>query len=610
MKKHLLEPRCPQQPLASLNMLFSILPIRSSRTILLLIFAAGLVSSSLPTDHCRAQNATNPKEVTVCVESEQFQFPGSWGKFRDPDALGYFYLGLNGSKPPVSDAFTAVNLPRAGQYHLWTRAREYKDYLPGTRQFQLTIDGVPVEKQSGGFHDADWLWQRVGTVDLAAGEHMLGLRYTNSPHARCDAIVLTTGSLDPNKLTFHQLARFRVSPKPVAITQPADFVIPLNPETPATPLAQLDNGRLRVTFLAQADNRGAQQILRRTELRIDNEWFALEKAPQTERLFLLHADQINTQFYWCYPRWVGATVSQQVVVAGKTYSVFTAANPFYATQPKHLIPQTAKQIDQTTVEVQYVDKTGHVSVGRWSLEPGRQDLKFSLTITPDRDGFYSVGFSAFDDCSRREAQFVLLPPLNQFQRLPDSPEMVPVTMMPHPMALVQRPISGNRSACVAVVAEPACLPFRWANAKESRYGFSLLNATGNVQPSIFTPVLGLEGSNWKAGSPQTVAWRLLAMPGDWRKSLEYLSDQVMGVKDYRRPLHASLTQAALNMIDLMRDPDTSGWSDELKGFWNIEMESTVTHASPLAIVSAALLTRDEKLWAARALPPIESPKAR
>lgn len=586
-------------------MLSSLSLARSSRTFLFLLLAAGLVPPALCTRHCRAQNATSPKEVTVCVEAEQFQFPGSWGKVRDPDTLGHFYLGLNGTKPPAADALTAVNLPRSGQYHLWTRAREYKDYQPGTRRFQLTIDGVPVEKQSGGFHDADWLWQQVGTVDLAAGEHMLGLRYTNSPYGRCDAIVLTTGSLDPNKLTFNQLARFRVAPKPVAVTQPADRVIPLNPENPARPLAQLDNGRLRVTFLAQTDKSGAQQIIRRTELRMDNEWFALEKTPQAERLFLLYADQISTQFQWCYPRWGGATVSQQVVVAGKTYSVLAAANPFHATPPEPLIPQTAKQIDRTTVEVQYVDKAGRASVGRWSLEPERQDLKFSLTIIPDRDGVYSVGFSAFDDCPRDEAQFVLLPPLNQFQRLPDSPEMVPVTMMPHPMALVQRATSGNRSACMAVVAEPACLPFRWASAEESRYGFSLLNGAGQVQPSIFTPVLGLEGSKWKAGSPQTVAWRLLAVPGDWRKSLEYLSDQVMGVKDYRRPLRASLTQAALNMIDLMRDADTSGWSNELKGFWNIEIEATVTHASPLAIVSAALLARDEKLWAERALPTIE-----
>lgn len=585
--------------------MLSSLPLtRSGRTILFMVLAIALLRSPLASRPCKAQQGAK-KDTTVLVEAEQFQFPGSWGMVRDRDALGSSYLGLNGASAPAADALTAIHLPRSGEYHLWTRAREFKDYQPGIRRFRLTVDGVPADKESGGFRNADWLWQHVGTVELTAGEHMLGLRYTNSPYGRCDAIVLTTGSLDPNTLAFNQLARYRVAPKPVAVVEASDRMPAMEADRPETTVARLDNGRLRIAFAAQADGSGARRIVRRTELRMNDQWVALEKKPRAERLFLLRADQVDVQFRWCYPRWAGATVPQQAVVAGKKYSVLDPANPFFATPIEYLIPRTAKQINATTVEVQYADKAGHVSVGRWSLEAGRLDVQFSLTVTPDRDGVYSVGFSAFDDCPRSETQFVLLPPLNQFQRLPDSAELVPSTMMPHPLALVQIATSGDKPACMAVVAEPTRLPFRWATAGESPYGFSLLNATGQVQPSIFTPVLGLEGSQWKAGSPQTVAWRLLAMPGDWRAALAYLSDQVMGVKDYRRPLRASLTQAALNMIDLMGDANTSGWSSELKGFWNIEIESTVTHASPLAIVSAALLTRNEKLWAERALPTIE-----
>jgi hypothetical protein len=547
------------------------------------------------------------KDVTVCIEAEQFQFPGDWNAVRDRDALGASYLGINGAKPPIAEALTAVELPRAGTYHLWTRAREFKDYQPGTRRFRLTVDGMPVENDSGGFRDADWLWQPVGTMELSAGEHMLGLRYTTSAYGRCDAILLTTGSLDPNKLTPRQVAQYRVAPKPVAVASQDDGTPKLKTDRPGRRVAQLDNGLLRISFLAQEDQSGAEQIVRRTELRAEDQWIVLEKEPQAERLFLLHAEQVNVRSVWCFPHWSGTTVPHKVIVAGKQYAVRDSANPFFAAPAERLVPRAAKQIDSATVEVQYVDKAGRASVGRWSLEPRSQDVRFSLTVTPARDGVYSVGFCAFDDRSRSETQFVQLPPLYQFQRLPNSAELVPSTMMPHPMALVQiaAPGAADRSACLAVVAEPARLPFRWAEAEQSPYGFSLLNAAGRVQPSIFSPVLGLDGSRWKAGSPQTVAWRLLAIPGDWRQSLAYLSDHVMGVKDYRRPLKASLTQAVLNMIDLMRDADASGWNSELKGFWNIEIESTVTHASPLAVVSAALLTRDEKLWAERALPTIE-----
>ena len=110
---------------------------------------------------------------------------------------------------------------------------------------------------------------------------------------------------------------------------------------------------------------------------------------------------------WCYPQWSGKTVPQQVAVAGKSYSVLDPANPFLAAPAERLVPRAARQVSATTVEVQYAGQSGRVSIGRWSLEPERQDVQFSLTVVPERDGLYSVGFSAFDDCLRSEAQFVL-----------------------------------------------------------------------------------------------------------------------------------------------------------------------------------------------------------
>ncbi|MDZ7617484.1 MAG: hypothetical protein U1E05_10795, partial [Patescibacteria group bacterium] len=164
---------------------------------------------------------------------------------------------------------------------------------------------------------------------------------------------------------------------------------------------------------------------------------------------------------------------------------------------------------------------------------------------------------------------------------------------------------GGSPVCLAVTAEPSALPQRWPTATDSVYGFSLLNAEGRVQPSAFSPVLGFGESFCKAGEQRTARFRILAMPGDWTAGLETVSQDIMNVRDYRRPTHASLTQAAINMMDLMHDADPAGWNDELKGFYNIEMAETVTQASPLTIVAASLLTRDEQLYATRALPTIE-----
>ncbi|NQU45074.1 hypothetical protein HQ520_17455, partial [bacterium] len=117
--------------------------------------------------------------------------------------------------------------------------------------------------------------------------------------------------------------------------------------------------------------------------------------------------------------------------------------------------------------------------------------------------------------------------------------------------------------------------------------------------------MGLEGSRWKKGETYSVAWRLLAYPGDWRETLEYTSGRIMGVKDYRRPVRMSLTNAVLNMIDLMNDDHAGGWDTDLKGFYDIETPGMAKQAAPLAVLEAAILTRDQSLFERRALPTIE-----
>jgi hypothetical protein len=89
------------------------------------------------------------------------------------------------------------------------------------------------------------------------------------------------------------------------------------------------------------------------------------------------------------------------------------------------------------------------------------------------------------------------------------------------------------------------------------------------------------------------------------KALAELSDKTFRVTDYREPVQASLTEAALNMIDLIKDADASGWDAHLRGFYNIESIATATHASPLTLLSAAVLTRDPDFYATRALPTLE-----
>ena len=52
--------------------------------------------------------------------------------------------------------------------------------------------------------------------------------------------------------------------------------------------------------------------------------------------------------------------------------------------------------------------------------------------------------------------------------------------------------------------------------------------------------------------------------------IEYISDQVYKVKDYRKQKEVSLTEAMFNILDLMRNEEYGGWDAHLKGFYDIE----------------------------------------
>ncbi|NQU42860.1 hypothetical protein HQ520_06210, partial [bacterium] len=359
----------------------------------------------------------------------------------------------------------------------------------------------------------------------------------------------------------------------------------------------------------KTDETGKPLIIRQTRVNTPQGWKELPGDSRLEKLFLLYAPkpEVFFRYYpnWARDEWIEVTV-RDIAYKVRPSNLF---DPFAAGEATLLVPRTCRQVSDNEVEIDY-DGGDMKAAARWTLPPttGARDLRAFLALDVPRDGFYSVGFSAQDEWGKAAIQNVQLPPLYQFQRVPDRTVLVMSSITPHPFSLVQIPLDEG-SVSVAACAEPEKIDFRWFDGRNALYGFSLTNEKNRVQPTVFSPILGLRDSEWKAGEKRSVAWRLLIHPGDWEQALEYFSDRVMGVKDYRSPIvsdsPASLTDVALNTIDLIRNPEVSGWNEELKGFWNIEMRRTVTQAAPLALLSAAMLGRDEYFFQQRALPSIE-----
>ena len=545
------------------------------------------------------------------LEAEDFQFLGGWLQVSEKLASGRSILqvGQGGRKDdPAGDALTLVTLDADGEYTFWVRARDFAQDRPKTRRFAMRVDGEPLPIEGGTHGGEGFAWQALGTRALKAGDHLLALRDTARSFGRCDALFIARDGSRPDALTPRQLAACRVRPKLLPAAEPEAFRAARVTCGADAPMALLETPSMRVAFVAGADEAGRTWVVRRTSVRgADGAWRALPDAAGGEALFLLRASNVTANLLRV-ARWDGARVPVEVSFNGQAFlTARQATDPYTAAPAMRFAPRAVVSAEAGAVELRYESADGEAVPVRWSVDPDDPyTLRAQARLTAKAAGSYSLGFSAFSETDRDRVAFVQLPPLYQFQRLPDGPDLLCNTLTPHPLALAQVPwLPEGAPLSVAVTAEPEDLPFVWPDATNAVCGFALLNSRAQVQPTFFSPVLGSPHARLAAGETRTVRWRVMARPAEWKAALEACCLNVMKVTDYREPVNASLTDAVLNMADLMMDEEFGGWNRDLRGFYDIESATMGKHAAPLALLSAAVLSRSEAFWRERALPTFE-----
>ena len=126
------------------------------------------------------------------LDAEDFSDYGGWRiDTQFVHTMGSAYLLAADLGTPVADAVTTVNIPTAGTYHVWVRAKNWHpEHSPG--RFTLLIDGQRSKQVFGEAPTDRWTWQSAGEFDLAAKPTQLVLRDLTGYFARCDALILTT----------------------------------------------------------------------------------------------------------------------------------------------------------------------------------------------------------------------------------------------------------------------------------------------------------------------------------------------------------------------------------------------------------------------------------
>ena len=225
----------------------------------------------------------------------------------------------------------------------------------------------------------------------------------------------------------------------------------------------------------------------------------------------------------------------------------------------------------------------------------------SYRFTPRKDGCYSVGFTGAPAHSLDTVDEIWQPLIWQEKRFPPVSYLELAYRCPVPTALVT-----HQGVTVGIVVDPEEFPFDELPVVEnSRFGVAVRNAKGLAQPMTFAPVLGLPGSNMKAGRSFSFKLRPVLVKGKTTTACETIATSLYGFRDYRSNAIGSLNRALENMVDY----GMSEWSrfhvDEKGCSYATDAPGTVKNVSSLNPLELAMITDDEEIFNQRAYPLIE-----
>ncbi len=540
------------------------------------------------------------KAQSCLIEAEKFRHHGGWRVERDEQASDKSLLMVAGGGSSAADGITVIAVRQAGDYVVWSRTKDFKSQSPRTRISRLVINGVELEKQ--GMHGQDGFhWERVGKLFLNKGNHVLIARDVNANYARLDAVLLTVDeSMDPNKLSMSRLKGYEI--QPVATTvEDHDHVTVMRSQPvidPSdTPVHRFSNGLLRVDLHKVGD-----ELLHKTSVCVDGKWVSVLPTQADHGFYLLKSERPGLNFGSFWPAWTDVR-ARKLHVNGKEYPVYDPAdmkNPFRCGEVQEIKTYRFETLDDRRFKLYHRTADGEELTSLWSLAPGAFYANAAFELPIKQTKYYSIAVGALQEQDESAVSNVLLSPMYAFRRFPETPHMLPMALTPQPVCMVE---TGNLTSFIT--GDPESFSRSWGAYD---MGFSLKNANDKIQPVAFSPILGRPDSHLQAGAVLRKTFKIGLVPGGWPGTLQYVSDSIFRVRDYRRQT-VSMTDAVFRMINLLKHDEACGWEKEMRGFLDIEsnpkIRTEVVQQSPVGLLSASVITRDEDLYLRRSLPAIE-----
>lgn len=544
----------------------------------------------------------------VFLRPESFSELGTWSAEYKNDALGKLNLiGIRSPDDAVFDPETSepaaarFEAPIAGTYKVWVHARDFSD-RPGTRYFEVNVNGNPLERVFGQHGRNSWAWEDGGEVELHAGINELELVDTSGYYARTDGIFLT------NDLNYIPSDSYQ---ELLSITEPNfafkdHLVFPDWALTEGQPdeILTLENEHLRVEFLRVATPQGSV-IQKQTSIKQGNSYIPVDSREDEFGYLLLSGKESQS------PGLSEQTPIFHTVVdlPGENAEVeYVTVNAFHSGKPGWLIPSSMTAAGTDTAILAAENELVRLEA-EWVLGEGATDPTVTLRLEPKQDGAYSIGMFNGTEQPLDEVNFLLNPFRYHSKRLPVEPVLVTEQTSSSASSYMTVPSGdpdgGHSEVTYAITADPASIEPRWAYGSNSAFGFGIRGRDGGVLPSLFAPLLGLPGSQMDSGDSFEFTYRPVTRLAGWYDTYSEVVQQIMGVTDYRNNVGSSLTDTIFNVQDLMLDDHYGGWDPVMKAHYNMESKNVATWSNPLAALQAYRLTEDEHIIDRRAIPAME-----
>lgn len=580
--------------------------------ILLLICYSITMHTVVATHTSNSANKTKllSNHITIGVEAEEFQFEGGWtktGKYKESSGNGYLFSGAGADLPAV----TSILIPESGDYTLWVRTVDFPSDRPGQRFCRVSIGGKRNSNSFGKSGKEGWSWEKGDVYSLKKGQVLLTIEDNKEiGSSRVDALVLTTnpdfkpsGSLQNDGIFPATIAQLNTDNNSPVVT-----ISSTKTSSKRKVLAQLQSNYLRVSFI-KAQRSGKPSAIPVVEVMTEKGWITSPSNSSAESYQVLSAgDAPAMQINGFHPKWKIKNNDVDVSLNGTKVTTRQSSNAnkiiWNAGENHEGIIKSVKQLSSTKLKLEFYPTASGKLIAEWELKPHDKTILVTMKFTPSISGQYSLGYFMFQEKPVEAVDELLMPMLVQRKRFPNDDYTLLQAASPTPLSCMQTTAKGE-TITWGIAADSSSIPFEFPIPIKSRFGLHIRNFKGNVQPSIYGPLIGTPEAKAEKGETLQFAFRIYAQPGDWYKAYRTIADDVMNLRDYRENGQVSLTDATLNMIDLYMDDEFGGWWERAKAPYQVESFNGSTQSSPLTALSLYYLTGDKELYRRRTLPTLE-----